>query len=64
MIKISPIGFIGSKYQLKKDNEIQPVTKTSNDNRSNNSDSNESSFDEILELEIQKQKKKKILKEE
>lgn len=62
MLNISPISCNGSKYQIKRDSKIQPVTKVSNDNRNNNS--NSSSFKEILEQEIEKQKIKKLKQEQ
>jgi len=62
MLNIGPISCNGSSYRIKRDSKIQPVAKVSNDNRNN--DSNSSNFKEILEQEIQKQKKKKLIKEE
>ena len=65
MFYINPIGYNGSNYHLVKKNKkvtpINEVSKVSNKNR-NNSDSHSSSFKEILEEEIQKQKTKKKIK--
>lgn len=60
MFYISPISCNGNRYQVKRDSKIQPVTKVGNSNSNRNNNSNSSSFKETLE---EKQKKKKLTRE-
>lgn len=62
MFNINPINFNQNNYHLVKRNEkVKPVNKASNDR---NNHSNSSDFKEVLEEELKKQKKKKLIKEE
>lgn len=62
MFRINPINYFGNNYHLvRKNNKVKPISEVSKSNKDKGNDSsNSSNFKEILEEEIQKQKKKKI----